>query len=109
MLWRVYAVRDVAADVFLPPFTTRHRGEAIRAFRSMTSTAGTAIGDFPSDFALFELAVWDDQAGTFSQHSPVEFVTNGMNKEKANGVGQPLSDEYEAHVQQSPEGGDQSE
>lgn len=77
MRWKIYAIRDIAADVFLPPFAVRHRGEAVRVFRSSIAQAGTQMGDYPAEFALFDLGEWDDSSGSYTQDRPVEFITNG--------------------------------
>lgn len=66
MLLKVFAVRDTKVEAYLPPFTMRSKGEAIRGFADAVIDKSGAIGKYPSDFVLFYLGEFDDQTASFA-------------------------------------------
>jgi len=63
---RIYAIRDDAAEYFLPPFFAENDNHAKRMFIS-------SLGDsFPyrADFKLFHLGEFDDNNGSIHHVSP---------------------------------------
>lgn len=52
---KLVAVRDGVAEQYLPPFTARTVGEAIRLFTDEVNRSGSQIGGHPDDYALFHL------------------------------------------------------
>ena len=77
MITTVYTVRDVVADVFLPPFTFRSDAEAKRAFEGSIMNTHTPMGQHPKDFALFAVGIWDDQKGEVTPLSEKKLIDNG--------------------------------
>lgn len=64
----VVAVFDRAASVFGRPFYVQATGQAIRSFTDEVNRKDAERGDFarhPDDFDLWQLAVYDDNAGAF--------------------------------------------
>ena len=51
----IYAIKDSKAEAYLPPFTVRTNGEAIRMFDDCVQREGTPLHDHPEDFFLFKL------------------------------------------------------
>ena len=63
MKHKIYSVYDSKAGCYLPLFTFRSRGEAIRAFTETVNDSSSSIGKYPEDYTLFELGVFDDEFG----------------------------------------------
>ena len=62
---KVYAVLDSKVGAFAQPFFMRTRGEALRGWEEVANDVQTQIGKYPSDFALMELAEYDEASGVF--------------------------------------------
>lgn len=61
----VVGVYDRAAQVFGRPFFVVARAQALRSFRDEVNRPDSEMGRHPEDFDLFQLAVYDDGAGSF--------------------------------------------
>lgn len=59
----IYTIKDTKAECYLPPFTMRTDGEAIRAFDDTVQREGTAIHDHPEDFCLFKVGEFNQGTG----------------------------------------------
>lgn len=59
------SIFDSAVNTYSPPFAVRGVGLAIRDFRFEASRAGGAIAKSPSDFSLFVIGEFDDEACSF--------------------------------------------
>ena len=68
---RIYTIRDSKAEAYLPPFTFRTDGEAIRAFDDSVQKPGTALHDHPEDFFLYKVASFDQDSGRVEPMAPV--------------------------------------
>lgn len=64
MILRVFAVRDSAVNLFMPPIFLRSDGEAKRALR-LTLDGDHAFAKSPSDYSLWCLGEFDEETGTF--------------------------------------------
>jgi len=62
----VFAVHDTKVNAFMPPFTMRSRGEAVRSFMDAVSDGQSSFCKHPEDFALWSLGEWDDGSGMFT-------------------------------------------
>jgi len=71
---KVFAVYDTKAKYYRNPFMMRSKGEAIRGFADVANDEKTEIGKHPEDFALFELAEFDEEKGTYSNHNAPESI-----------------------------------
>lgn len=72
MMLVVCSVYDAAVKAFLPPFASRHIGEAVRSFASACEDSTHQFAKFSTDFTLFRLGEWDDATGMFHpETSPV--------------------------------------
>lgn len=65
MIKIVMGVRDTRTEIYINHFTVRHTGEALRDFRLQVNTEGNVLSAHPEDFELWQLALWDDETGTF--------------------------------------------
>lgn len=65
MKLQVFSVFDKKAAAFGNPFYCRTKGEAIRSLEQEVSRRDSPIAQFPQDFALFYVADWNDDLGSF--------------------------------------------
>ena len=65
MKFQIVAVRDRAADAFQQPFYVAAIGQAIRAFQDGINKDEQMMRH-PDDFDLYQLGIYDDQIGTFT-------------------------------------------
>lgn len=65
MIHKVFAIFDTKAKSFLPPFYLPEQGMAVRAFADGINDVTHQFGKHPEDYALFQLAAFDDVKGIF--------------------------------------------
>lgn len=65
MALKICCVRDDRTESFMQPIFVRHVGEALRSFESEVNREGSAFNDYPEDFSLYELGIFDDSTGLF--------------------------------------------
>lgn len=61
----VCAVRDSAVDAFMRPFCVPTVGMAVRSFQDEVKDPQSPMAKHPSDYELFQLGVFDEEAGRF--------------------------------------------
>lgn len=66
MIWRLCSVYDKGAAVWLPPFCVRSAGEAVRMFQQSCRDSKTMMAQYPEQFALYEIGMFDDVTGEAS-------------------------------------------
>jgi len=66
----IFAVYDIKSKFFRFKFEKRTTGEAIRVFTEGANEKESEIGKYPQDFALYRIAEYDDQSGTYLNISP---------------------------------------
>lgn len=67
MILKVLAIRDRAADCFGQPIFVTSTGTGIRSFADAINGGDPTLSAHPEDFDLYELGVWSDQDGHFTQ------------------------------------------
>lgn len=72
---RLYAwtVHDVKAEYFMPPFTTRSIGEALRGFGDHARDPQSMANKHPHDFRLFLCGWFDQVTGQLEMCEPVDY------------------------------------
>lgn len=60
---KMFAIYDAKAEFYANPFVARTTGEALRSFAQAANDEKITISQNPDDFALFELAEFDEQTG----------------------------------------------
>lgn len=60
---KIYSIYDNKAQAFLPMFTVRTHGEAIRSFTDICNNPKTNVNKYPEDFALMEIGTFNDSTG----------------------------------------------
>lgn len=66
MIHQVFTIYDSKGEVYLPPFCSRTKGEALRMFQETANDLKSNICKYPSDFTLFHLGAYDDAEAKFS-------------------------------------------
>lgn len=61
---KMYAIRDAKGETFGNPFFKHMHGEAERDFTAACRDPKTSIHQFPEDFDLYHLGVYDTVKGT---------------------------------------------
>ena len=74
----MYAVQDIVAGRFFPPFTMENDQMAVRSFSEMANeqdpSRKSQIATHPGDFRLFKLADFDPSDGQIDSHAPMHLV-----------------------------------
>lgn len=60
---QAFAIQDMKAELFFPPFFQASKGQATRAFTSLANDPQTQISQYPQDFRLVCIGTFDDQVG----------------------------------------------
>lgn len=69
MKQRMCSVFDNGVNVWGAPFFVPHVQYALRYFETLARDVKSDVSKFPSQFHLFELGEFDEDAGTFVIHS----------------------------------------
>lgn len=64
------SVRDSAVQAYMPPFFSRHLGEAMRSFGDLCRDPQSNVSRHPSDFHLYLLGEYDDVTGIITAAEP---------------------------------------
>ena len=86
MIRFAYCIVDRKACVFNSPVFYLRHGQAIRDFQTLCSDAGTLVGKYPDDFALYCVGSFDDEQGKFSNLDIPEVVANGSDFAEGRGA-----------------------
>lgn len=68
MIQKIFTVYDSKIESYQSPFTANHKGYALRDFERVANDKSTQIGQYPSDFTLFEIGEYDTQTGKITTH-----------------------------------------
>lgn len=60
---KMYSIRDAKGEIFHPPFYKKTHGEAERDFATLCRDEKSTIWQYPDDFDLYYVGVYDDQTG----------------------------------------------
>lgn len=66
---KVVAVQDAKAGIFLKPSFGLHLGAILRDWETVVNDPSSIMNSFPEDFALYEIASYDDITGTFTSET----------------------------------------
>lgn len=75
MIQHVFALRDKQADIYWAPFMYPSVGQAVRAIKDLLTDNQTLPARHPGDFALYQLASFNDHSGAYEVMSPPVFVS----------------------------------
>lgn len=82
MKLNVYGIRDAKTEAFHTPFYARTDGEAKRMFINSSETGNFA--KHHADYQLFNLAIFDDNDGSFTPTVPIMIMTGTEAHQLAN-------------------------
>lgn len=63
MIFRAFAIHDIRADVFNPPFFVRTVGEAMRSFTELANDPQSFVSKYPQDYRLVVVGSFNDERG----------------------------------------------
>jgi len=73
----LYAVNDEKSEAFFNPFVARTKGEAHRSFGDSINDPQGNLGKHPTDFALYQLGIFDPHTGCIEGTSKPVLVARG--------------------------------
>lgn len=79
MLLKVYSIRDTKAEVYNTPFMKKTHGEAERDFTSLVKDEKSMPNQYPEDFDLYHLGIFDDQTGKFEPLATPQHIIKAVN------------------------------
>jgi len=74
MIYHVFAVQDLKAGFFMPPFMFASVGQAVRACIDEASRPESMLARHPADFALYHIGYWNDANGLYDQKMAAEHL-----------------------------------
>lgn len=74
MLKPVCAVYDRKIQLFDPPFSVRHVGEAIREYEVVKKNPETKFGKNPEDFELYKIGEYDEHTAALTAIKPEQLL-----------------------------------
>lgn len=88
---KIFSLLDVKANYFHSPFSDKTTVDAIRGFTSIVNKKGTVYNDYPDDYALCELATFNDNTGQLDVHqNPINLTTGRPLLKADQPTGSPL-------------------
>lgn len=74
---QMFAIRDLKAVSFMPPYTAPNKGVAIRSFTDAVNDPSSMLSKYPDDFALFHIGSYDPETGVVTPVKTNELVVGG--------------------------------
>lgn len=74
MRTKVFAIFDKKTASYGQPFTSNHVALATRSVQQAVADLNTSLGQYPADFALYEVGLYDDASGELVNHTENVFV-----------------------------------
>lgn len=63
MQLKIYSIRDAKAGIFNKPFYAITHADAERSFTKLSNDKQSMVGEFPEDFDLYYVGIYDDNTG----------------------------------------------
>lgn len=73
----LFSIRDVKSG-FHDTFSAPNAEHATRSFAGCVNSPGNFIHDFPDDFSLFHVGLFDTESGEIFPSYPPEFISNAV-------------------------------
>lgn len=73
MIAQLYAIYDLKTQVFYPPMVAANDEHVARQVRSVLRRGGE-FAEFPGDYQLFRIGVWNDASAAIESVSPPVLV-----------------------------------
>jgi len=65
----LFSIRDAKGEIYGSPFAKAHRGDAERAFSQLTADPQSMVKQFPEDFSLYEVGLFDQSTGKIEAYA----------------------------------------
>lgn len=85
MKLRMFSVYDGKVGIFMKPFYEAHLGNALRSWEEACNAQESPFRKYPSDFVLYEIAVFDDETGQIFCHDPKQQVATALEMQPKKG------------------------
>lgn len=73
---KMFSIFDSKAEEFDNPFYARNEATAKRSFRRAVNQEGSAFGEQPGDYTLFEIGVFETDTGLIEPHATL--INHGL-------------------------------
>lgn len=93
----IYAVKDIKAELFKRPYVVNLEIDARRAFDSAVNDPMSQIHQFPQDFQLYKIGVFNENNGEIKTMAPT-LITDALS------VYRKIDGESEVHIRKIKEG-----
>lgn len=84
MILKMFTVKDIKADAYLPPFFVQTKGLALRSFIDLANDPSHNFGKYPEDYCLFEIGAYDDSNASFDALTPIVSLGLALDFKKEN-------------------------
>lgn len=78
MKMNIYSVYDKKAEAFMQPFYSTADGSAARSFMSAVADDKHQFCQYPEDYIMFRLGVFDDQTALLEMEESPRQITTGL-------------------------------
>lgn len=76
---KIYSIRDSKGEIFNQPFIKKTHGEAERDFQTLCRDPKSTPAQYPEDFDLYYLGLYDDQSGKIQSLDTPQHITKAVN------------------------------
>lgn len=87
----IYSIRDEKGKLYNNPFFKHNERDARFDFRRLVNDKKSLPGQYPDDFDLYELGIYDDQTGTFESHKTPRHIEKAVNVVERSETQNPVS------------------
>ena len=95
----MYAVRDAKTEVFGQPIFQMSQSQAERSFETALLNPNDPMHQYPEDYALFEVGVYDDNNGGLQGLQPRQIIT-GLEALRAARLRQQKLDQLQNEIEE---------
>lgn len=74
MIQKIFSVFDEKAQVFNAPFFTNNDAVATRMMRQTLADKNTSLAQYPGDFVLYSLGLFDPASGQIEPQTPEQIL-----------------------------------
>lgn len=78
---RIYTVRDSKGEIYNQPFFKKTQAEAERDFLTLSNDPKSILSQYPEDFDLYYLGMYDDQTGVISPLDAPKHIARARRRE----------------------------
>lgn len=78
MQLKIYSIRDSKGEHFKPPFYKHTHGEAERDFTTLCRDEKSTVSQYPDDFDLYYLGIYDDQTGKIASLDTPQHIVKAI-------------------------------